>query len=243
MAMIRIVEILVLFLLIIGITYAEDLKNQSELTVIGENYPPFSFLADGKVTGSSVDLIEEISADAGIPVNRSDISLYPWAEVYNMTVNGSSTLLLAVYRTPDRESDLQWVGPVANDSSAVFVGSEAGISITTTDSLKTLKVGVVSGDAHYGMLTGYGVSENNIITAENVSSLIPMVQNGSIDALFYGEQAGKSAIKEVTGEEGTLPVAYRVDEQEVWFGLSPDTPVEIIEKLQASLDKKQTAIK
>lgn len=225
--------------LIIGAAGADYQENQSELKVVGEEYAPYSYLEDGKAVGISVDLIEALTADSKYPVNRSEITLLPWEEAYHATMNGSNTLLLAVYRTPERETDLQWAGPFANDSSAVFIGNDSTITIPSTADLKKIRVGVVSGDARYRMLTGYGVPEDTIVTAENVTALIPMLQEGRIDAIFYGEQAGKWAIRKATGNETTLQVALRVGENQVWFGLSPDTPAEIVDSLQASLDKKQ----
>ncbi len=217
---------------------AADSKNQTNLTIVGEEYAPFSYYAENEVTGQSVDLIEKITADAGIAFNRTDISLLPWDEAYNATVNGSNTLLLGAYRTPSREYALQWVGPIAKDSSALFVSQDLKDTITNVSDLKKYRIGVKTGDAHYDMLTEYGVPVNNIITDENVSELREKVQEGSLDGFFYGEQAGKYIIAQDTGSEETLPIALIVDEQDVWFGLSPDTPAEVVRSLQDSLEKR-----
>lgn len=233
--------ILLLFMIAGSFATAEVMKNASELTIVGEEYAPFSYLSEGALAGSSVDLIKEIADDAAIPLNKSGITLYPWEEAYNTTVNGSNTILLAVYRTPEREALMRWVGPIATDSSAVFVNNNTTLVINSSEDLKNLKIGVVSGDAHEGMLKGYGVGTENITTAHNVSALIPLIQDGSIDAIFHGEMAGLWAIREVTRDADSLPVAIRINEQKVWFGLSPDTPSERVNALQASLEKTQAS--
>lgn len=239
MFLIRLVMFFLLCIFLAGGCSAVEIKNQSSLTIVGEEYAPFSYYSDGVATGLSVNLIEKLSTDTGIPVNRSSISLLPWSEAYNATVNGSNTLLLEIYRLPDRENDLQWVGPIAVDSSALFVRSDLKAAITNLSDMKGFNVGVVRGDAHFDMLRGYGIAPEDIVTAPNATTLVTEVQDGTIDGFFYGEQAGKYAISEVTGTNETLPVALRVDEQKVWFGLSKDTPSEIVSLLQKSLDKKK----
>ncbi len=232
-------SLLLLFSIVVSFTTAEEMKNGSELYVVGEEYAPYSYLSEGAVVGSSVDLIKEIAADAAIPLNETGIALFSWEEAYNTTVNGSNTLLLAVYRTPERETLMKWVGPITTDSSAVFVKNNSSLVINSSKDLKNLKVGVVSGDAHEGILKGYGVGTENITTAQNVSALIPLAEDGTIDAIFHGEKAGLLAIREFTGDADSLPVAIRLDEQKVWFGLSPDIPSEIVDALQASLEKSK----
>jgi len=240
--MVRIHILLILFMVSItsGMTTAENVTDDSGLTVVGEEYAPFSYLADGKPLGQAVDLIEKISSDAGIKINQGSIALLPWDKAYNATKTGHKTLLLALYRTPEREDKFRWVGPYTNDSSAFFVNSASNIKITSPGDLKSLKVGVVSGDAHYGMLTKYGIPESSIVTADNISSLIRMVESGSIDAFFHGERAGQWAIAEMNIDPKTMPIALRVEEQQVWFGLSQDTPEETVAALQKALDKRMT---
>ncbi len=221
-------------------TTAENPTDDSGLTVVGEEYAPFSYLVDGKASGQAVDLIEKISADTGTKINQGSITLLPWDKAYNTTKAGPRTLLLALYRTPERENDLKWLGPYANDSSAFFVNSASNIKLTSPDDLKDLKVGVVSGDAHYGMLTKYGIPEPSIVTADDISSLIQMVENGSIDAFFHGERAGQWAIADMKIDQKTISIALRVDEQQVWFGMSQDTSEETVAVLQKALDMRVT---
>jgi polar amino acid transport system substrate-binding protein len=230
--------ILLVFSLLPAITTVAEMPNETALTVVGEEYAPFSYISNGTVSGQAVDLIENLSAEIGLPVRRADMTLLPWDDAYNATKNGKNTLLLAVYRTPERESDLQWVGPYADDSSAFFVSSASNIKITTPEDLKDLKVGVVSGDAHYRMLIGYSIPETNIAITDNLSTLVQLVENNSIDALFSGEQAGKWVIKESGRNQNLLPVALRVNEQQVWFGLSPETPKATVTALQAALAQR-----
>ena len=240
MVRLHILLILIILSTAIGMTTAENTSADSGLTVVGEVYAPFSYLADGKPTGQAVDLIENISADAGIKINQGSITLLPWSEAYNATKTGPNTILLALYRTPERENDLKWLGPYSNDSSAFFVNSASNIKVTTPMDLKDLKVGVISGDAHYGMLMKYGIPEHSIVTADNLTELIQMTENGSIDAFFHGERAAQWAIAEMNIDPKTMPVALRMDEEKVWFGLSQDISEETVAILQKALDKRVT---
>jgi polar amino acid transport system substrate-binding protein len=235
---VRILIMAVLLAMVAGFTTAEENSQEFQLMVIGEEYAPYSYLLDNEPAGLSVDLVEKITTDLGIPFQRNEVTLHSWQEVFDATVKGNRTLLLAVYRTPDREDLMQWVGPIATDSSAFFVKSGSDKKIDTVEDIKTLKISVIAGDAHESLLADYGVTADNIVTAANLEALIALVGHDDVDALFHGEQAVTWKMKELD-LKNPLEVAFRLDEQNVWFGLSTDVPETTIDSLQASLNSIQ----
>jgi polar amino acid transport system substrate-binding protein len=224
---------MVLFLSLVSGACAQGTLDDLKLTVVGEEYAPYSFLLDGIPAGLSVDIVENMTLQAGIPFSRSDIILQTWEEALDATISGENTLLLAVYRTPEREDQMQFIGPVATESSAVFVNSGFNQTISSTQDLLNLKIGVISGDAHETLLAGYGIIPEHITTAPNLSALISLVQDGSVDAIFHGEQAVNHVLSGSINDP--LTIAFRTDEESVWFGLSPDIPEETVLLLQSSL--------
>ena len=63
------------------------LANQSlaaeELTILTENLPPLNYLKNGKLVGSSVEIVQEIQKRLG---SQEPIQVYPWARAYQMAL-------------------------------------------------------------------------------------------------------------------------------------------------------------
>ena len=118
----RILIICTVALIIISLagTISADISIKPRLNVVAEDYYPLSYFDSGKVSGTLVDLIESITYTAGMPVSRNEIRIIPWNQAYITAQQIPDTLLLGIYRTPDRENLFRWIGPVAVDPSVFF---------------------------------------------------------------------------------------------------------------------------
>jgi len=72
--------------------------------IVGEELPPYEYLdADGKTAGISVELIEAIFTELGVPY---EIRFYPWARAWSMVENGAADAVLSISHNPAREAFL-----------------------------------------------------------------------------------------------------------------------------------------
>jgi polar amino acid transport system substrate-binding protein len=214
-----------------------DTSIKPKLNVVAEEYYPLSYLDNGKVSGSLVDLVISISYTAGMPVTRSDIQILPWSQAYVAAEQIPDTLLLGIYRTPDRENLFRWIGPVETDPSVFFVKPGSTVPLKTITDIKKLKIGVIAGDAHYEMLRLYGIQPAQIITTSDGGDLIRMVLNGDIDTFYYGERAGRALAHKVTGSPDAIKTALKFGESEIWFAMSRTTADSTVTILQDILNK------
>lgn len=221
----------------IGILSGE-ISLRPRLNVVTEDYYPLSYFDNGKVSGSLVDMIESISYTAGMPISRNDIRVIPWDQAYITAEQIPNTLLLGIYRTPDRENLFRWIGPVATDPSVFFVRPGSVMPIRTIDEIKKLKIGVIAGDAHYEMLRLYGIPPTHIISTSDGSEIIRMVLNGDIDTFYYGEQAGRALANKVTGSPDAIKTGLKYGESEIWFAMSRTTSDSTVTALQNVLNTK-----
>lgn len=209
------------------------------LNVVAEDYYPLSYMDGGKVTGTLVDTIESITYTAGMPVTRDQIRILPWNEAYVSAQQIPDTLLLGVYRTPDRENLFKWIGPVESDPNVFFVKPGTKVVTKTFKDIKNLTIGVIAGDAHYQLLILYGIPPEQIVTTYDGADLINMVLNGNIDAFYYGEQAGRALASRVAGSPDAVKTGLKFGVSEIWFALSTTTPDSTVDALQDALNKKQ----
>ena len=94
--------------------------------LVTEEYPPITFMRDGKPSGFVTDMVREIAARQGIPDN---IRLTSWKNAYNMALLHPKVVLFSAERTPERENLFQWVGPVGKNSAILYAKKGSGIRI------------------------------------------------------------------------------------------------------------------
>ncbi len=73
------------------------------LLIIGEEWPPFEYMSDGKVVGIDVELFDIIFKRLGV---KHEVKLYPWSRAKLMAENGETDLLVSISFKTDRESYL-----------------------------------------------------------------------------------------------------------------------------------------
>ncbi|WP_414718884.1 substrate-binding periplasmic protein [Sulfuricella sp.] len=103
--------------------------------LVTEEYPPVTFMRDGKPSGFVTDMVREIAARQGIPDN---IRLTSWKNAYNMALLHPKVVLFSAERTPERESLFQWVGPVGKNSAILYAKKGSGIRINSLEEAKAI---------------------------------------------------------------------------------------------------------
>lgn len=88
------------------------------LIIYTENYPPYNLLNNnGDVVGLATEKVHQVMKAAGLDY---EIKLVPWARAVHFTQNNSNALIYSITRTPARESNFDWLVPLAESSFYVF---------------------------------------------------------------------------------------------------------------------------
>ncbi|MCG6534472.1 MAG: transporter substrate-binding domain-containing protein [Syntrophales bacterium LBB04] len=95
----------------------KKIAGTSGLKMLTEEYPPVTFMKNGKVTGFVTDVVREVIARQGIP---DTIRLTSWDEAYKTAVSEPNVVLFSTERTEKREKLFQWVGPVGKNSAILY---------------------------------------------------------------------------------------------------------------------------
>ena len=230
----RLTILLILLILgspLISVAYAE---NYTPINVVGEVYLPFSFPADDgtNITGFSVELLEQISNLSGVKINN--LKLMPWEQAYNLTLNNKDTIVLAIYKTPEREGSFLFIGPIAKDYSTIFLLEDSNISINSADDLKKMKIGAVSKDAGIDILKSIGVPDSQIITGSNLPAISSDLKNHTTDGFIYGEDA---VIDFAYKTKSTFKIGIRLKEEPVYFGINKNSSIATASALEVALQQ------
>lgn len=139
---------LVLIVCVIGLavtSYAER-----KLVVVGESFPPFEFMKDGKAVGVDVDIATTIFKEMNIDV---EVKILPWKRAWKMIETGKADAVFSTSRKDKRKPFLYY--PEENmwvSEYVFFKQGEVGetMSIGYQDALKNkYTVGVIRGNSYH----------------------------------------------------------------------------------------------
>ena len=202
-------------------------------SIMTEEYPPFNYTEDGKLTGLSSEVMFELISRLGHPNN---IKVLPWSRGYKLIQDKDGMILFSMTRTEQREDMFKWVGPVAPNKWVFFAKKGSGLSINSlADAKKVKKIGTYKDDAAESFLKqeGFANIESVVDDLANVKKLAA----GRIDLWIVGQLQGVFKAKSVTGDASTFEKVFDVKETQLYIAFSKSTPDAVIKKWQAELDR------
>ena len=198
----------------------------SALTFTTEDNPPFNFLKDGKITGSSTDVLKEVMKRSRL---TASFTLYPWARAYNMALTDKNTCVYTTARTEAREKLFKWVGPLVSDNWVLYAKSDSNISARTLDELKKYKVAGYLDDAKSIFLKSKGFT---IFEAPSDEQNIKNLDAGRIDLWAASSKVGAWRAK-INGVKVKPIISFK--EVEFYAACNPSIPDADINKMNAAI--------
>ncbi len=203
------------------------------IQMMTEEYPPVTFMKDGKISGFVTDMVREISARQGI---ENTIRLTSWDEAYKVTLSNPNVVLFSAERTDEREKLFQWVGPVGKNSAIFYAKKGSGLRINSIDDARN--VAAIATTANW--FTEQDLKRRRF--ANLVSAPLPV---DNIRMLMQGE-VGLSVFTDITVAEIVKNAGYGMDDLEPVFTLSSTyfyiamslgTPPEMVKKWREVLEE------
>lgn len=203
---------------------------------ITENLPPLNYLDDGGAQGFSVELLRLMAAHAGI---RLELQVLPWQRAMQVAEANARSVLFSLTRTPEREAQFQWVGPIAQRRILLYkLASRTDLSMTQLSELGSARIGVVRDSAADRQLQAVGLRpgpqlEQGLDDATNVRKLLA----GRMDYVALLDWAAAWNLRQMQLPYGTLqPVMEQDVARSYFYGLRADADPALVRRLQAALD-------
>ncbi len=125
-----------------------------QLTIYTEEFPPFNFSQEGKISGVSTEVVQRVLSDAGF---KAKFVSLPWEQAYGQVQQKENALIYSISRRPNRENLFKWVGILTPTTYSVFgLASRKDIRVNKLEDLKKYRIGVVKDDAREQYLLGKG---------------------------------------------------------------------------------------
>lgn len=108
------------------------------------HYPPYEFATENlHAEGGIVQVVEAVMSNLGHQVR---IRAFPWTRALKMVRTGQADAIFTAYKTPQRETFLDYCNEVLYPQSVYFYKKKGGVSVFEGDfkALRSKKIGVVS---------------------------------------------------------------------------------------------------
>jgi polar amino acid transport system substrate-binding protein len=204
-----------------------------EVAIITEENPPFSFLKEGEPTGAATAVVQEIMRRLDL---ENPILVLPWARSYKRLQTEANIGLFLTARTPEREAQFQWVGPLYTVRTVFYARTGSGLKIESMEDAK--KVGSIAtykDDYREQIL----ISENfsNIDSSKNPQSNLRKLISGRVD-LWISDNIISPRIAAHAGiDPDAIEEVFEVRVTNTYIAFSLNTPESVVDAWQATLDQ------
>ena len=217
---------------------APPVQAHETMRVLTEEYPPFNFTDNGKITGLATEVVQAVLKEINI---EGQFQSVPWARAYDTAQASENVLIYSINRSKEREKLFKWVGQIHPTNFYLFALKDHHIHLTRLEDAKRLQTGTVNQDIgqQYLAAQGFSVGHNLQSSATYELNYIKL-KLGRIDLWVMNEQ-GAYFIASKAGDDPAvvLSKALRIadlsgDGNYMAFG--PKTSDAMVERFRKGLE-------
>ncbi|WP_158218931.1 substrate-binding periplasmic protein [Roseateles aquatilis] len=202
-----------------------------------ENLPPLNYMEGGEAQGFSTELLRLMAAEAGLTLR---IDVLPWQRSVQEAARQRHSVLYSLTRTPERETQYRWVGPISPRRILIYrLSQRTEAQPRSLQQLDGLRIGVARDSASAAYLLAAGLRpevdlEFGLDDATNLRKLLA----GRMDLIVMLDWAAAWHLRQLKLPYTTLTPVLPMDvDKSYWFGLPPDADPAVARKLQDALDR------
>lgn len=168
-----------------------SLSFAAPLKVAQDLWPPY-VMNSALGSGIAHDLIIEALVSAGFEV---EYAVKPWTRVLKETINGKNDVIIAIWKTEQRDRDYLFTHTYMHNKMAVVSRQEANFEFSSIHSLAGIRVAMIDNYAYGAELVDY--KELIPVSSIHLPNSIRLVLSDRADVLVTDEAVGRWTIKEM----------------------------------------------
>jgi polar amino acid transport system substrate-binding protein len=197
--------------------------NRTTLIASGHpEWPPIMYRSGAIIEGAGPALVKKIFDDLGITVEFPQAGT--WDEVQAKARTGEVDLLVAAYKTTERERYMVYSDPYTTDPVSIFVARGKAFPFDGWDALLSKKGIAMVGDSYGQAFDAFADARLQLRRVTTSAEAFALVSSGQADYLLYSLYAGNDHLKKTgTGSQfERLPKA--VNEENFYITISRKSP-------------------
>ncbi|HQK56492.1 MAG TPA: transporter substrate-binding domain-containing protein [Methanolinea sp.] len=204
-----------------------------EIVFLTEEIYPLSYTGTGGTPdGQTVQVIQELSRRLNC---SSRIEIRAWRDAYETALAKPGCAVFPTARTPEREREFAWAGPVAIFDYVLYATKDSGIALQSLEAARNAgTIAVVARDARHDFLIGNQFS--NVRTYSTDAECLDALMNGSV-SLWVGSSATTPETLRRKGiPESALVPVYSLLRTELFIAFNRETAPATVRAYQDTLD-------
>lgn len=161
-------------------------------------WPPF--IMDSPIgKGIAHDMVVNALTSSGYTVQFTQ---KPWARILKETIKGKNDVIIAIWKTEEREKTFLFTQPYMYNQMAVVSLRKSNFKFKSLESFKDKRIALINGYAYAGSLLEYDQMEP--VISIDLPNSIRLVLTERADALVTDEVVGEWTITEMGIDRGQL---------------------------------------
>jgi len=206
--------------------------------ILTEEFPPYNFTRDGRVTGLGTEVVEAVLAELTL---KGQIQSLPWARAYETARTTPGVLLYSIVRTPERERLFKWVGVIAPATYYLYGRAGRDLTIDSLDAARQYQVATVNEDVGEQFLLANGFAKGQQLQSSvKYEHNYEKLKLGRVDLWIMSEITANHLARQAGDDPAaTLNKLYRIPELSnggYYMAFGSATPDATVERFRQGLD-------
>jgi polar amino acid transport system substrate-binding protein len=185
-------------------------------------WPPIMFRSGSAIDGAGPALVKKIFADLGVTVEVPFRGT--WDEVQAKAKSGEVDILVAAYKTSERETYMLYSDPYTTDPVAIFVAKGKAFAFDNWDVLVGKKGIAMVGDSYGQTFDDFAKNRLALTRVTTSTQAFDLVASGQADYLLYSLYAGDDYLKKAAAAARFESLPKFVNEENFYVTISKKSP-------------------
>ncbi len=141
----------------------------ASIDIVTEEFPPFNYTENGRMTGYATEVVQAVLADIGIKAN---FHVLPWPRAMRWAQEKENVLIYSIARNEERERNFKFVGQITEGENYFYALKDRHMALNSMEEAHKFVVGVVHED-----IKEYMLEKRGFILHKNLSPLLTNEQN------------------------------------------------------------------
>lgn len=206
-----------------------------EFTIVTNMLPPIKFVHDGKLQGAAPDILNELLRGTDFSIGK-DIEIAPLEEAMRIVKETPGTILPALVKTPQREADFKWVGPIYTSRFGLIAKRSSHIRLRTLNNARPYRIATIINSTPETILLKLGFNEDFMVRNPQATEAVKALDEDRAQLLCFAI----SPTFHVMMMNGIDPTQYQLVHEirntELYIAFNKETDDTVIQALQSALD-------
>jgi len=185
-------------------------------------WPPIMYQSGSTIDGAGPALVKKIFADLGVPIDVRYEGT--WDEVQAKARSGEVDVLVAAYKTTEREGYMVYSDPYTTDPVAIFVARGKAFPFDSWDVLAGKRGVAMVGDSYGQTFDDFAASRLTLTRVATATEAFNLIASGQGDYFLYSLYAGDDFLKKAGTASQFESLPTFVDEERFYVTISKQSP-------------------